>query len=70
MRVLSYRDVPLLRSAGFKAGFSGHSWFGRDKAGDVWQAVEETAQPQLVFISPSRESLMLTREDFDQMFTT
>lgn len=38
MKPMDKYDYPLLRPAGFVAGFSGHSWFAEDKDGNTWQA--------------------------------
>lgn len=35
------RDSPSLRYFGFKAAWSGTSWFGVDKEGQVWQALTD-----------------------------
>ena len=38
MKPMDRYDYPLLRPAGFTAGFSGHSWFAEDSDGNSWQA--------------------------------
>ena len=38
MKPMDYYDIPVLMTAGFTAGWSGHSWFGKDRNGNDWQA--------------------------------
>lgn len=35
------RDSPSLRYFGFEPGWSGSSWFGTDKDGQMWQAITD-----------------------------
>lgn len=38
MKPMDKYDQPMLSAAGFEAGFSGYSWFGKDRSGRTWQA--------------------------------
>lgn len=35
------RDAPGLRYFGFDLGWSGSSWFGTDKSGQMWQVITD-----------------------------
>lgn len=69
MSNMTYRDIPTLRSAGFKSGQFGSSWFGVDKHGKEWQVTTDDDDQLLIFISPERLSMRLSREKFDTLFT-
>lgn len=68
MSHLSYLDVSLLNTAGWKTGVSGQSWFKDDKQGNSWQVYESDESPLLTFVGPSRESVNLTRDEYDSLF--
>ena len=38
MKPMDKYDQPLLHAAGFEPGWSGQSWFGKDRNGLTWQA--------------------------------
>ena len=38
MKPMDKYDQPMLHAAGFEAGWSGQSWFGKDRNGTTWQA--------------------------------
>lgn len=38
MKPMDKYDQPMLSAAGFEAGFSGYSWFGKDRSDNEWQA--------------------------------
>lgn len=38
MKPMDQYDLPILMAAGFEAGFSGYSWFKKDRNGNEWQA--------------------------------
>lgn len=72
---LTLEDVGVLRSKGWKAGPTGHAWYGTDKFGDVWRAYEEVSSDRLLFsVEASGKSWgptdYMTREDFDEQFST
>jgi hypothetical protein len=64
---LTYRDLPVLRAAGFEPSWSGFSWFGTDITGQQWQAEEDQDTGILMFHN-SKETLMLTRDKFSELF--
>lgn len=67
MSHLTDLDIPVLTSAGFKAGWSGHSWFAKDKNGDEWQAYTTDDTNKLTF-SNRNGSQFMKRSEFDQLF--
>lgn len=74
MRILTLDDLGTIRSAGFKAGPTGHAWYGKDYQGAVWRAYSDTVNDALLF---SREvgnvwgsADVMTRETFDANFIT
>lgn len=69
MSNLTIDDIPLLRSYGFEAGFSGTSWFGKDRSGVEYQAVETDVNERLVFYKVvGREPADISREDLHSNF--
>lgn len=38
MKPMDKYDQPLLSAAGFEPGWSGYSWFAKDRSGLTWQA--------------------------------
>lgn len=38
MKPMDKYDQPMLSAAGFEPGWSGYSWFGKDRSGLTWQA--------------------------------
>lgn len=72
--ILTQHDIPLLRSAGFEAGFSGTTWFGSDLVEEVWQVVllddgNLEFRPSITDYSFGSGKPM-TREEFEYMFPT
>ena len=68
--MLTYRDLQLLRSVGFRVANSGYSWWGKDRYGNEWQAVIDDEQSAFIqFIGPNRVTKKLNRETFDQLFS-
>lgn len=39
MKPMDKYDQPMLSAAGFTSGWSGYSWFGKDRNGNEWQAM-------------------------------
>ena len=67
MANLTYRDIPLLQSSGFKA--EGHSWFKHDKDGNLWQATDEDDSNLLTWrIIQGAASRRMSRELFEELF--
>lgn len=64
---MTYRDIPVLRSKGFEAGASGHTWFGKDKDGNEWQATDRE-NGMLVFRGPDGTFVPMTEETFHNTF--
>ncbi len=67
MSNLTYRDIPVLRSAGFEVSSSGASWFGTDNTGAEWQAVEDDDTGLITFSNRSC-SMPMTRDRFQELF--
>lgn len=69
MGKMTYRDIPVLRSAGFEASPSGWTWSKKDKDGNLWVVSEdEDTSNMLSFSMVSGPSCRMTRERFDQLF--
>lgn len=68
MSIMTALDIPVVRSAGFQAGFSGHSWHGQAKDGTPWQAVEDDVTGKLTFITPGQAARELNRAEFSELF--
>ena len=68
--VMTYRDIPVLRSAGFECGFSGYSWFGYDKIGRQWVVEEEEDNGYLRFYNHhcTAGSQRFSRDEFSEVF--
>lgn len=49
MSALTYRDISVLRNYGFNKSSLGFSYLATDKAGTVWQAVEDDDTGKLMF---------------------
>lgn len=68
--LMDYRDIPLLAKAGFETGFSGTSWFGKDRNGHEWQVYEH--EEMLHFRTEHGKTYgpggPMHREDFDKLF--
>ena len=66
---LTYRDLYLLRDYSFTPGYSGESWFGEDKYGEVWQAYIVEDDSHITFVNEKdRSSVPMTREEFKERF--
>lgn len=62
-------DAPLLRTRGFKAGWSGESWHGKDKTGEEWQAYVVGTDTKMTFVpATTRESQFMQRDVFEELF--
>jgi hypothetical protein len=68
MSLLTYRDIPLLRAAGFVPGEWGHSYFGKDKHGTEWQVALDDYEDSLWFTSHGRHTTKFTRSQFENNF--
>ena len=72
MSFLTLEDLGLLREKGFKAGPTGHAWYGMDSFGDVWRAfVEDTGERMMFSVETGQvwgPSSYMKREDFDEQF--
>lgn len=69
MSDLTVRDIGLLREYGFEAGFSGTTWFGKDKNGVLYQAVSTDDNDTLAFyMEETRIPTDLNREDLETCF--
>lgn len=69
MSKMTYRDIPVLRSAGFEASSSGWSWSKKDKDGNLWVVHEdELDNNKLSFSMVGGPSIRMTRERFDELF--
>lgn len=67
---MTYRDIPVLRSAGFEVSVSGWSWSKKDKDGNLWVVTEdEYDNNKLSFSMVGGPSVRMTRERFDELFT-
>lgn len=68
MANLTYRDIPLLQSAGFQA--EGSSWFKRDHHGRMWQATELEDDSNLLSwrIVEGYGVWRMSRELFEELF--
>lgn len=66
MANLNYRDIPLLRGAGFEVGPLAVSWFGRDKYGQQWQVWEEEDTGMLMF--DQMGTRLMSHEEFVDLF--
>ena len=68
---LTYRDIPLLHSAGFR-GEGLWSWFGEDRWGQKWQAVESQDNDLLDFRTigegPSGSWRSMNRQQLEELF--
>lgn len=70
MSSMTYRDIPVVRSAGFVAAPGGWSWSKKDKDGNVW-IVTESDDPNssvLQFSMVGGPAVRMSREKFDQLF--
>lgn len=70
MSTMTYRDIPVLRSAGFVAGEWGQAWYKRDKNGTDWIVYEDEQSANLIWntrpvILPSHT---MTRAQFQELF--
>jgi hypothetical protein len=66
---MTYRDIPILRSTGWKSSVSGYSWFGTDKDGNEWQASDdEDTSNLLTFRMLHGPSMRMDREKFSELF--
>lgn len=70
MSSLSELDLPVLRSYGFNAGFSGDSWFGMDRDGVEWVvSVTNNNNRLLNFMNlHTLESMRMDRDKFSKTF--
>jgi hypothetical protein len=68
MSIMTALDIPVVRSAGFQAGFSGHSWHGMAKDGTPWQAIEEEITGNLHFATPGQAKRPMDRAEFAELF--
>lgn len=68
MAKMTYRDVPVVRAAGFQSSWSGLGWFGKDLAGADWYVDEDLDTGLLMFDNTRDSSRTMDREEFDQIF--
>lgn len=69
MSKMSYRDIPVLRSAGFVCSESGWTWSKKDNNGNLWIVSEdEDDSNKLSFSMVGGPSVRMTRERFDELF--
>lgn len=69
MSNMTYRDIPVIRSAGFTPSASGYTWFGTDIHGNEWQVSEdEDTSNLLMFRRLYGPSTRMTRETFESLF--
>lgn len=66
MSNMTYRDIPVLRSAGFEV--EGGSWFARDKDGELWQVMEDDQSAALIFLKRPEATVRMSRHKFDELF--
>lgn len=71
---LTLEDRGLLRERGFKAGPTGHAWYGHDNVvKDVWRVYVDPTSDKLMFsVEVGRvwgPASYMTREQFDESFT-
>lgn len=73
-KAMDMYDLPLLRAAKFQPGFSGTSWFGRDRSGSVWQAQIDERNSLLSFRLETNNKWgpngPLYIQDFEKLFST
>lgn len=69
---MTQRDLPVLRAAGFKAGFSGQTWFGVDKYGTLWQTqvLDDNEHLDFKHVHESTKwgGTTMSREEFTELF--
>jgi hypothetical protein len=69
MSKMTYRDIPVLRSAGFEVGPSGWTWSKKDMDGNLWIVSEDEEDTnKLSFTMVGGPSVRLTRQRFDELF--
>jgi hypothetical protein len=68
MKFMTHLDLPVVRATGFQSGWSGHSWFKKDRHGYEWQVIHQEDNPVLDFVSSVRLARPMTREEFDDLF--
>lgn len=72
MSYLTYRDLPLLATAGFRYGMSGTTQFAEDRYGQEWQVQEGEENDYLLFREVYPKStgtwVTLARDVFEDRF--
>jgi len=71
MKLMDMYDLPVLMTVGFSAGWSGYSWFGKDRKGNEWQAYLDD-KSLIAFRPQSGEfwgaPVRMKYEEFEQLF--
>jgi hypothetical protein len=72
--VLNRTDYQLLRSRGWMPSTSGHTFYGEDKDGKMWQATEDYDTRELLFRTELADGLAwgalttMSREKYDELW--
>ncbi len=70
MANMTYRDIPVLRSAGFECSSTGNTWYKKDKDGNLWQVSEgEDMSALLSWTMIPGPSRRMSREMFEELFS-